>query len=54
MSYKEAKWIKEYRLANKAEIWPDFGKPTIYTQEALKIITSISSNLKYNFDKQPD
>ena len=30
-------------------LWPDFGKPTIYTQETLKIITSISSSLKYNF-----
>ena len=29
--------------------WPDFGKPTIYTQETIKIISSISSTLKYNF-----
>ena len=31
------------------DMWPDFGKPTIYTQETNKIITSISSDLKYNF-----
>ena len=39
--------IFEYRVFN-FHMWLDFGKPTIYTQETLKIITSISSNLKYN------